>query len=204
MNMRGLPASTEIHKLIPKKKVYEHFGAEMSAARRKKFDADIARMALVNEVSPLSVNLPVGDTVKNFFVLQVGLKSRDFDPQNIALLARLFGQRLLMVLVFEDQQRLAVWQTRLIMTDWAAEDSIELPFNGLTLERVWENIVAFIAGIEMQQGESLDEQLDAAAQKAKLAKEIERLEKRAWAEQQPKKKMVLKAKIDELKQKLNE
>ena len=71
--MRGLPASTEIHKLIPKKKVYDHFGAEMSAARRKKFDADIARMALVNEVSTLSVNLPVGDAVKNFFVLQVGL-----------------------------------------------------------------------------------------------------------------------------------
>ena len=118
-------------------------------------------------------------------------------------MARLFGQRLLMVLVFEDQQRLAVWQTRLIMTDWAAEDSIELPFNGLTLERVWENIVAFLAGIERQQGESLDEQLDAAAQKAKLAKEIERLEKRAWAEQQPKKKLALKTKIDELKQKLN-
>ena len=55
----------------------------------------------------------------------------------------------------------------------------------------------------MQQGESLDEQLDAAAQKAKLAKEIERLEKRAWAEQQPKKKLALKTKIDELKQKLN-
>lgn len=71
-----LAATTEIHKLIPKKKVVEHFGAEMSAARRKKFDADIARMALVNEVSPLSVNLPVGDTVKNFFVLQVGLKPR--------------------------------------------------------------------------------------------------------------------------------
>ena len=29
--MLGLPASTEIHKLITKKKVYEQFGAEMSA-----------------------------------------------------------------------------------------------------------------------------------------------------------------------------
>lgn len=202
--MRGLPASTEIHKLVPKKKVVDHFGAEMSAARRKRFDADIARMALVNEVSTLSVNLPVGDAVKNFFVLQVGLKNRDFDPQNIAFLARLFGQRLLMVLVFEDQQRLAVWQTRLIMTDWMAADAVELPFNGLTLEKVWENIVAFLAGIERQQGKSLDEQLVETAQKTKLAKEIERLEKRAWAEQQPKKKLALKIKIDELKQKLNE
>ena len=90
------------------------------------------------------------------------------------------------------------------MTDWMAADSVEIPFNGLTLEKVWESIVAFLAGIERQQGKSLDEQLVETAQKAKLAKEIERLEKRAWAEQQPKKKMALKAKIDELKQKLNE
>ena len=44
--MLGLPASTEIKKLITKKKVYEHSGADMSAERRKKFDADIARMTL--------------------------------------------------------------------------------------------------------------------------------------------------------------
>ena len=50
--MLGLPASTEIRKVITKKKVYEHFGTEMSAERRKSFDADIARITLANEISP--------------------------------------------------------------------------------------------------------------------------------------------------------
>ena len=36
--MLGLPASTEIKKLITKKKVYEHFGADMSADRPKGVD----------------------------------------------------------------------------------------------------------------------------------------------------------------------
>lgn len=40
--MLGLPASTEIHKLITRKRVYEHFGADMNAERRKRFEADIA------------------------------------------------------------------------------------------------------------------------------------------------------------------
>ena len=116
--MLGLPISTEIRKIITKKKVYEQFGAEMNAERRKKFDADIARMVLTNEVSPVSVNLPAGETVQSLFVLQVFLKAKSFDPQNIAYLAKLFGQRLVLVLEAESCQRIAVWQTRLIMTDW--------------------------------------------------------------------------------------
>lgn len=204
MTMRGLPASTEIHKLITKKKVYEQFGAEMSAERRKKFDADIARMVLTNEVSPVSVNLPAGETVQNFFVLQVSLKSRDFDPQNISYLSKLFGQRLIMVLECDGRQRLALWQTKLIMTEWAAPEELELPFSGLNLDRVWENIVTCIAGIEMQQGRTLDEQLAIAAQREKLQKEIARLEKLARAERQPKKKYELVQKAKSLQRELEE
>ena len=202
--MRGLPASTRIHKLITKKKVYEHFGAEMNAARRKRFDADIARMALTHEVSPLSVNLPAGDTVQNFFVLQVSVKSRDFDPQNIAFLARLFGQRLLIVLDCENQQRLAVWQTKLIMSEWADAEDVEIPFGGLNLDRVWENIVTAIAGIQMRQGRTLDEQIALSARREKIQKEIERLEKKARAERQPKKKFEWAQKINQLKRDLEE
>ena len=58
--MLGLPASTEIRKVITKKKVFEHFGADMSVERRKSFDADIGRITLVNEVSPVSVNIAAG------------------------------------------------------------------------------------------------------------------------------------------------
>lgn len=105
--MLGLPASTEIHRLITRKRVYEHFGADMSAERRKRFEADIARMVLTNEVSPVSINLPAGEQVQSFFVLQVTLKGKEFDAQNIALLARLFGQRLVMMLEYEGRQRLA-------------------------------------------------------------------------------------------------
>ena len=197
--MLGLPKSTEIRKLITRKRVYEHFGAEMSAERRKRFDADIARMTLANEVSPASLNLEPGEAVQNFFVLHVALKSRDFDPQNISFLARLFGQRLVMVLEAENQQRLAIYQTRLYMTDWAAPDSHRLPLDGLNLDRVWENIVSQIAGVEMEQGRSLDDSLAIATRREKLQREIARLEKQARAERQPKKKFELVQKLNKLR-----
>lgn len=193
--MLGLPASTEIHKLITRKRVYEHFGADMNAERRKRFEADIARMVLTNEVSPVSINLPAGEQVQSFFVLQVTLKGKEFDSQNIALLARLFGQRLVMMLEYEGRQRLAVWQGRLYMTEWADAGAWTLPLTGLNLDQAWEHIVAQIAGIDREPGRDLDEQLAQAAQREKLQKEIARLEKQARAERQPKKKFELVQKI---------
>lgn len=200
--MLGLPKSTEIRKLITRKRVYEHFGAEMSAERRRRFDADISRMTLVNEVSPVSLNLEPGETVQSFFVLHVVLKSMDFDPQNISLLSRLFGQRLVMVLEAENWQRLAIFQTRLLMTDWAAPDSLRLKLEGLNLDRVWENFVSQIAGVQMEQGRSLDDQLAVAARREKLQREIARLEKQARAERQPKKKFELVQQIREKQKEL--
>lgn len=200
--MLGLPGSTEIRKIITKKKVFEHFGAEMSAERRKSFDADIARITLVNEVSPISVNIPEGENVKSFFVILVALRRKDFDKQNIVFLAKMFGQKLLLMLEYEGQQALAVWQTRLILSPWAASDSLQVELNGLDLDKVWENIVAGLAGVQVAQGTTLEEQLAQAQQREKLQKEIAKLEKLAWAEKQPKRKFELMQMVIMLRQQL--
>lgn len=200
--MLGLPSSTQIRRVISRKMVFDHFGAELSAERRKKIEAEIARMTLVNEVSPLSVNLAEGEAVKNFFVLDVALKTRDFDAQNIACVARLFGQRLVLVLEAEGQARLAVWQGRLILGPWAEPSSLTLPLRGLNLDKVWENIVAQLANVRVGEGQTLDEALEHAARQEKLEREIARLEKRARAERQPKKKFELAEKIKELRMEL--
>ena len=196
--MLGLPASTEIHKVLTKKKVFEHFGASMSAERRKRFDADIARMTLVQEISPVSLNLEAGEAVQSLFVMHVLLRTAEFDPQSIAYLSRMFGQKLVLLLEADNRQRLALWQTRLLMTQWAAAGSLTLPLSGLNLDTVWENIVSRIAGIERAQGQTLDEQLAAAVQREKLQKEIARLERLARAERQPKKKYELVQQIRRL------
>ena len=202
--MLGLPVSTEIHKVITKKRVYEHFGAEMSAERRKSFDADIARITLVNEVSPVSVNIPSGESVNSFFVILIALRKKDFDKQNIAFIAKMFGQKLLLVLEYEGQHALAIWQTRLILQDWAAPDHFQVSIAGLDLDKVWENIVADAAGVEVAQGQMLDEQLAAQQKRQKLEKEIAKLEKLAWAEKQPKRKYELMEQIKEMQKKREE
>ena len=200
--MLGLPASTEIRQVITKKKVYEQFGAEMNAERRKSFDADIGRITLVNEISPVSLNIADGDEIHSFFVTHVVLRKKDFDRQNVSFIAKMFGQKLLFVLEYEDQQCLAVWQTRLILQEWAAPETLRVELNGLNLDKVWENIVAEAAGVQVAQGNTLDEQLAIQQKREKLEKEIAKLDKQAWAEKQPKKKMEYLQRMQALKNEL--
>lgn len=202
--MLGLPASTEIRKVITKKKVFEHFGADMSTDRRKSFDADIGRITLVNEVSPVSVNIAAGEDVQSFFVILIALRKKDYDKQNVAFIAKMFGQKLLLVLEYEEKQQLAIWQTRLILDDWVEPEALRVELTGLDLDKVWENIVAGAAGVALQQGQSLDEQLARQQKRQKLEKEIARLEKQAWAEKQPRRKMELVQEIKHLTQQLEE
>ena len=202
--MLGLPQSTQIRKVITKKKVFEHFGAEMSPERRKRFDADIARITLTNEISPASVNLEAGEGLQAFFVVLTVLRQKAFDPQSVAFIARMFGQKLLMVLEADEQQRLALWQTKLIMGEWIAPDLLRIDLVGLNLDKAWEHIVARIAGIEMERGNTLDEQIALTDQHAKMEKEIAKLEKLARAEKQPKRKFELVQQIKGLRKILEE
>ena len=163
----------------------------MSVERRKSFDADIGRITLVNEVSPVSVNIAAGDEIQSFFVILIVLRKKDYDRQNIAFIAKMFGQKLLIVIEYEGMQQLAIWQMRLITQEWTASDNLYVALTGLDLDKVWANIVAGAAGVALQQGQSLDKQLVRQQRRQKLEREIARLEKQAWAEKQPKRKMEL-------------
>lgn len=202
--MLGFPQSTQIRNVITKKKVFEHFGAEMNSERRKRFDADIVRITLTNEISPVSVNLEAGEEIKAFFVVLIVLRQRAFDPQSIAFIARMFGQKLLMALEADGQQRMALWQTKLIMGEWIAPDLLRIDLTGLNLDKAWEHIVARIAGIEVAQGNTLDEQLAIADRREKMQKEIAKLEKLARAEKQPKRKYELVQQKTTLQEELEE
>ena len=67
------------------------------------------------------------------------------------------------------------------------------------MDAVWENVIVQVGNIRLQTGNTLDQQIAIDEQRAKLEKEIARLEKLAWAEKQPKKKFELVQKINDLK-----
>ena len=199
--MYGLPQTTEVRKQLPKKAIYAKF--ELKPSQSESFDADIARIDIVAVVSTSTVPaLNAGTEVKEFYLLAVQLKRKDYDSKNIALLTKLIPQRMVFALQFEEQTQFAIYHTKLISSAWQTTEEATLPLSGLNLDTVWENIVTHIGEIEVTDGNTLAEQIVADDAHAKLIKQIELLEKKARAEKQPRKKLELFEKIKELKKKL--
>lgn len=111
---------------------------------------------------------------------------------------------MLMILEYDGQARLAVYHSKLMLTEWQKTESLSIELKGLDLDTVWENIIVQIGQIHIGVGNTLDEQIELDEKKARLQKEIERLEKTARAEKQPKKKFKIVSEVQRLTKQLSE
>ncbi len=198
--MLGLPKATEMSKQLPKKAIYAKF--QMNTAAKEKIDADISRITIVNEIAPNKVNIPAGDEVKNFFVLLVSLKRKEFDEKTIATLSKLIPQNILFILECGNESKLAIYHTKIMQTDWKPTEEQRIELQGLNLDKVWENIIKSLELGVWNEELSLDENLALHQKQDKLKKEIDKLEKQARNENQPKKKYELVQRIKALNKQL--
>jgi len=202
--MFGLPQSTEIRKVVHKKLIFAKFPGELNGDRKKRFDNDISRIVIVNEISPSSINIKEGETIKSIFIVQIELKTKNYDERNLILILKLFGQQLIIILKYEDEYQLAVYQTKLLYSDWKINSDIDLHLNGLDLDSIWLNMVEQVSGIIAKNGNSLDEQIAIEEEKAKLIKQIDDMEKQARKETQSKKKFDMFQRMKEYQKQLEE
>ena len=164
---------------------------------------DISRITIVSEISPTTTTIAAGETIPAIYVLLVSLKHKDYSEATIAQLNRLINQSMVLVLECGSERRLAIYHTKLIQGEWKPADDCKLQLKGLNLDDVWNNIVVQIGSIDVEKGNSLEEQIAVDEKRAKLLKEIERLEALARKEKQPKKKFEIAEKIRVLKKEIN-
>ena len=199
--MYGLPKTTNVQKQLPKKAIYAKF--ELKPTQRDGFDADVSRIDIVAVVSPTTVPaIAAGEDIKEFYVLAVQLKRKDYDEKNIAMLSKLIPQNILFALQYEEQTQLAIYHTKLIRSDWEPTNETTVCLTGLNLDTVWENIIKTIGEIQVQDGKTLTEQIQDDEQRAKLKKQIEELERKCRIEKQPRKKRELFEEVQILKSRL--
>ena len=197
--MYGLPASTLVNRPLYKKAVFEKFN--LKTAERDHFDADVSRMAIVAYISPKKVSgLNEGQDVKEFYVLQVQLKKQDYDAKNILLLHKLIPQKIVFALDYEQQTQFCIFHTRLQQSSWEPATEAAIPLKGLTLDDVWNNIVAEIGGLDNSAEETLEQQIIRREEHEKLLQQIESLEKRCRSEKQTRKKYELHQKLLKMKE----
>ena len=200
--MLNLPEITQLQKNLPKSQIYKKF--QLNNAQQTKFDLDISRIDIVNEISSRTIPaIRVGSKVKSFYVLSVRLKKKIIDYKNIERIAKLIPQNLVFALQFEEEIQLVVFCERMFTTAWIPEAQVQLELQGLTFDEVWENIIKKIEGGEWDSNLSLSENIELKEKKEKLQKEIAKLEKLARKEIQPKKKFELVSQKRNLEDELN-
>lgn len=197
--MLNLPEITELHKSLPKSQIYKKF--QFSNAQQTKFDADISRIDIVNEVSSRTIpSIQQGKKINSIYVLSVTLKTKDYDSKNIEKISKIIPQNLVFALQYEEEIQLAVFCEKIFTTSWIHETKAKLELKGLNFDEVWENIIRQIEGGEWDSNLSLSENIELKEKKEKLQKEIDVLKKKMKNEKQFNRQIEIKAEIRRLEE----
>jgi hypothetical protein len=188
-----------MNRQLPKKAIFDKF--KPNTQDRQRFDAEIRRLAIIHEISPATVNIAAGETVNAFYVVLVSLRNSVCDKKNMLLLSKLIPQNMLFVLEYEDKAQLAVFRAgKVLESEKKPLGEWDIKLSGLNLDSVWDNIIIQIDGVEVSDGKTLDEQIAADEECAKLNRRIEQLERQARSEIQPRRKWELAEEVRRLKE----
>lgn len=196
--MLNLPQSTEVKRPLPKAQLYKRF--DWKPSQRECFDGDVSHLDFVNWIAPRTLPaIAEGNEVKEIFVIEVSLKSRDFDQKSIVLLAKSIPQRVIYLLRYEGEVMLAVYHAKLFTAPWRSLDSASVELSGLNLDAVWQSIVSSIGQFSVEQDKSLTEQIKFDEEHDKRLRQIAALERQMNATKQPRRKRELFLELQKLK-----
>lgn len=215
--MMEFPKSAAFGRRIPKQKFYENL--EVPASVKQLFVQQIKLIVWAYKLSPETMNIAPGEQVKEIQVFHLKLHGDTIDPQALNLMDKQIPYHILFLLERPDG-RTQLWVNykeanqsgsnafqlrQSYHTLWLPQEELSLDLSALDMDALYERIVRQIAGDAITaQGENLKAAVEKSRQQEKLQKEIQRLEKLARAEKQPKKKFELVQKINEIKKKWEE
>lgn len=204
--MNQFPTATVVGRVMPKEAFYKRLtlGAEL----KEKFVTDVKRITLSNSLTAATLNLELGKEIIEILILTVDLKKQEFDGRIVENIARQNPHQLVFLLRYEDKAQLAIYYAKLYTTEWKLLDELTLMAKGFTLDDVWHGFLEQVALRNDTIAHRADDDIDAKLQRQdailRLQKDIEKLEKLARGEKQPKKKYELYQQFQNLKKKLED
>lgn len=200
--MLGLPQTTEVKKIIPKRDLYSKF--ELNTAEQKEFDAAIRQITIVNEISLRTIPA-LQKQEKAVFVLAVQLKQEGCAERLLQRLCRLIDQRLLLALCYEDKLQLALYfDNRILLNEFIPVAEQKVNLQGTSLNDIWEHLALQVAQLTPRAGLTPASIIANAGRRAETEAQIAALTKKMFAEKQARKKLTLREAINKLKKELED
>lgn len=197
--MLSFPSATKCDFEIGTDKILKN--TTVSENQAKEFRKQINKISLINKLSQTTLNAFPGENVTEIEIFHICVKSPDFDSELLKIIDKAIPYHNIFILDSETQFCIVLsYLNKQYKTEWTQD--ISLTLNGLNLDAIYENFVRQVAGnyIVFDTG-NLSDDVEKSIQLKKNQKEIDRLEKLARAEKQPKKKFEIVQKINQLKNK---
>lgn len=212
------PKSTEFYKRIPKQKFYDKLS--MTPALKEGFKS-IKTVHWRNKLSPDTINLEPGESVKELQIFEIKLSEPEINEAVLKQIDKQIPYHILHLVEYDGKYQawIAYKETgkgsnafvvdQYYHTDWLPEAELPIKLEGLNLDSVYENFVRQIAGdklakAETEKPESLKETVDRTNQIQKLEKQIAALQKKIKREKQLNKQMEMNAQLKQLRKELEE
>lgn len=186
----------------------------MAADKDVKADAKgILSVVLMNVLSQDTMNVPVGDIVKEIYIFDIELSSKSIPALFISSLDKAINLHTLFVLRFNDERMLygcykektekGVKLGKYYSTDWTkAQTPISLPLNVFSMDDIYTAIIDRLIPIAAKQNETTSDFVARYDMIRKLKFEIDKKQRQVDNERQSKKRFELNDDLKKLKEQL--
>jgi len=193
-NILQFPETTLFGKLVPKTAFYRHL--DVNTKMKQRFVDDVSSITWLYKLSPSTLNVQDGTNVHEIVAFYVVLKVKDCPNDVFLFIDKNMPRHVVFLLQCEDEYRLLLnykeWQdqsagtfriVKNFKTDWMSYDSLKLPIEGQSMDKVYETFAGYISGYGTKSNEAtkrIVELENLIAQKTRLAEALQkkvRLEK---------------------------
>lgn len=214
--MIDLPAASFLNQRIPKQAFYTNL--HLNPGERRALSAQVDSIIWRNKLSANTLNITPGENVLELQVFELRLSEGVEECTLLDVIDSQLPYHLLFLLVKGEQAKASIAYKQAVQgsgknafkvlarfdTPWLQEEALQLPLSSLNMDSLYEGWVKTLAGdrLSPRPGEGIAQALERNKQRQALEKRIAQLEKKAWSENQPKKRFELVQEVKALKDRL--
>jgi len=201
--MLNLPLSTEVNRRVSKEKIYSH--ASLTPALRNAIKTKIEFVIWRNKIAASTISVAETKNIKEIQIFEIQLKQRELSTGVLSAIAKAIPYKIIFALTFEDTAQICAEACNTFYsTSWLPLMNLNIKFEGLNLDAVYENIVRQIAAGRLSDNIELSEAVERDKKHRKLEWEIAALENKMLREKQFNRQCEMNEELKKLKKEVED
>ena len=198
--MINLPKECKVDRFLPKKTFYEHVG--ISSTTKQEFVDDVDKITWLYKLSEDNIHVSKTKSVEEIEIFQIEMKNKIIPNSVIKAIVKGIPYKILFKIVYKDDYCYVIKPNdNIYCTEW--NEDINIDFEGLNLESIYDRIIKQIIKEETNQ-KSIEDILIDRARIDDLNKKINQLTQKVKSENQFDRKVALNIELNKLKKEMEE